>query len=114
MDSRASYLPKYQNSCALVIGINDYIHCSPLGEACNDARAVAAVLVEKFRFPNENVSLLLNEEATKAGILKTFLKHANTSTAHADDRGLVFFAGHGHTTKSRRGEVGYLVPVEGD
>ena len=31
-----------------------------------------------------------------------------------NDRLIVFFAGHGHTVKSSRGEVGYLVPWDGD
>ncbi len=31
-----------------------------------------------------------------------------------DDRVLVFFAGHGETITGNRGEVGYLVPVDGD
>ena len=27
---------------------------------------------------------------------------------------IVFFAGHGHTVRTSRGEVGYLVPWDGD
>ena len=30
-----------------------------------------------------------------------------------NDRIIFFFAGHGHTVSSRRGEIGYLVPVDG-
>ncbi len=32
----------------------------------------------------------------------------------ADDRVVVFFAGHGHTAESHRAAVGFLVPYEGD
>jgi len=42
------------------------------------------------------------------------LTFADSSKVSADDRLLVFFAGHGHTTTGSRGEVGFLVPVDGD
>jgi hypothetical protein len=113
MNSKNLYLPKYQNSWALIIGINTYSHCSPLGFACNDARAVAATLIEKFGFPDGNVEILLDQQATKAAVLQALLRHADP-VALEDDRGLVFFAGHGHTAESRRGEVGYLVPTDGN
>ena len=32
----------------------------------------------------------------------------------SDDRIVVFFAGHGHTAVGRRGETGFLLPVDGD
>jgi len=37
-----------------------------------------------------------------------------TDAIAPDDRVVVFFAGHGVTRSGRRGEVGYLVPVDGD
>jgi len=114
MSSKLLYLPKYENSWALVIGINKYNHCSPLDYACNDAQAVATALTGKFGFVKGSVEIFLDEQATKATILKALLRHADPSTSHHDDRGLIFFAGHGHTAQSRRGEVGYLVPVDGD
>lgn len=114
MSSKSLYLPRYQKSWALVVGINKYDSCSPLDYACNDARAVAAALTDKFGFPKANVEVLLDGQATRAAILKALLWHTDPSTSHHDDRGLVFFAGHGHTALSRRGEVGYLVPADGD
>ncbi|WP_328803694.1 caspase family protein [Paenibacillus puerhi] len=94
------------------MGINKYQHVGPLGFACNDAQAVASLLVEEFDFPADNVVLLLDENATKANILREFMKHANGYTA-ADDRIFVFYAGHGHTIPGKRGEIGYLIPVDG-
>ena len=35
-------------------------------------------------------------------------------SAAADDRILVFFAGHGHTVTGRHQETGFLVPVDGN
>ena len=35
-------------------------------------------------------------------------------SVESDDRLFVFFAGHGYTVSGKRGEVGYLIPVDGD
>lgn len=114
MAVKTTYQHRYQHSWAVVVGINEYEHCGPLGYACNDARAVAAALVEKFGFPKENVKLLLDGEATKQAILGALMAHAAAGAVGPDDRVLVFFAGHGETVTGNRGEVGYLVPADGD
>ena len=44
------YLPRYTNSRALVIGINKYKHVGPLIHACNDAQAIADILVKAIYF----------------------------------------------------------------
>ncbi|MCR8633481.1 caspase family protein [Paenibacillus radicis (ex Xue et al. 2023)] len=106
------YQPKYKNSWAIVIGINEYTHVGRLGYACNDAQAIADLLINDFNFPAENVTLLLDADATKANIMRHFLKHANGNTG-ADDRLVVFYAGHGHTITGNRGEIGFLIPVDG-
>lgn len=113
MAATALYLPKYAESRALIIGINKYQHASPLIHACNDATAVAKTLVEQFSFPKSNVELLLDAKAKRESILRCFLRYADSATVGADDRILVFFAGHGHTVSGRRGETGFLVPVDG-
>jgi uncharacterized caspase-like protein len=106
-------IPKYSNSHALVIGINYYKTSPPLGYAVNDAVAVATALSGLFHFPKEKVHLLLDSEATHSAILDHFLSFACDGT-EVNDRLVVFFAGHGHTVRSSRGEIGYLVPSDGD
>lgn len=106
--------PKYENSHALVVGVNKYQTAGPLSFARNDAEAVAEVLRTKFGFPDENVRLLLDAEATKANVLSGFLRFASDPAITEDDRIVVFFAGHGHTVSGRSGETGFLVPVDGD
>src|SRR5438552_993852 len=113
MSNQPLYLPKYADSRALVIGIDKYRYVNPLIHACNDARAVANVLVERFSFPKENVELLLDADATRETILRKFLSYAVAGSVGPDDRILIFFAGHGHTVPGRRGETGFLVPVDG-
>lgn len=101
-----------QKSWALVIGIDDYEKCGTLAHAVNDAKAVAKILIERFSFPEDNVEVLLNEEATLDAIRRSYLQLAEKT--ESDDRVLVFFAGHGATRRGTRGDVGYLVPVGGD
>jgi hypothetical protein len=105
------YTPGYNKSWALIIGINTY-PTAPLSYARHDAEAIRNILIEKFNFPEENTVLLADEKATRSAITETFLKFAQ---GHIDpnDRILVFFAGHGYTHSGKRGEVGYLVPVDG-
>ncbi|MBW2618509.1 MAG: caspase family protein, partial [Deltaproteobacteria bacterium] len=108
------YRPNYSNSYALVIGINEYKSASPLAYAVNDAKVIARVLTEDFSFPKDNVSLLLDKKATRSAITKRFLSFAFGGAA-INDRVFVFFAGHGLTSPSRSGgEVGFLVPYDGD
>ena len=105
-----TYQPKYNESRALIIGINKYTHASPLDIACADAESVSEVLVQDLGFSKANVTVLLDSQATKMEILKQFLSFESLS---ADDRLFVFFAGHGTTVAGQRGQVGYLVPVDG-
>ena len=57
--------------------------------------------------------MLCDSNATKANILDAFLAFASDDI-ELNDRLLVFFAGHGHTVTGNRGEVGFLVPVDGN
>ncbi len=68
-------------------------------------------MIDRFQFPESNVTILCNEEATKAAIMEAFLRLESSSP---DDRVVFFFAGHGDTRRGNRGEVGFLVPHEGE
>ena len=103
----------YDNSYALIIGIDKYQNVQPLNYAVEDAESIQDILVNTFDFPEDNVTLLKNEEATKQNILKSFSEI--TKKAEDSDRVLIFFAGHGETMDlPEGGEKGYLIPVEGD
>lgn len=110
---QTQYSPQYDKSWALIVGINDYRHASPLNHARADAEAVASLLESTFDFPSDNVQLLLDKDASRRAVRSGFLALANDSVA-PDDRVIVFFAGHGQTRTGRRGEVGFLVPADGD
>jgi uncharacterized caspase-like protein len=106
------YKSLYRESWALVIGINEYQIASPLCFAKQDAEAIAEILERSFGFPPSNIATLYDAEATRERILSAFSDFTSTSV-DPDDRITIFFAGHGCTRTGKRGEVGFLVPVEG-
>ena len=110
---QAIFKTRYDASWALIIGVNQYQNASPLRFARNDAEAVAQALSEKFGFPKSNIRLLTAGQAIKDNIWGAYLDFAKSNIG-ADDRLLVFFAGHGLTKTGYRGEVGYLVPADGN
>ena len=103
----------YTNSRALVIGINQYMNASPLSYAVSDAEEIRDVLVSDLAFPTENITYLVDSEATKENILRSFMR-LTADDVELDERIMIFFAGHGHTRTGIRGEVGYLVPYDAD
>ncbi len=103
----------YSGSRALVIGIDDYTKAPPLSYAVSDADGAAEALVLHLGFPEANIVRLTNKEATKASILHAYLALTGDSV-DADERVVVFYAGHGHTVSGYRGDIGYLVPWDAD
>lgn len=108
-DLRYILKTSYTNSRALIIGINKYKEAPPLSYAVSDALGVRQELINTLKFKPENIVCLQDEGATKAEILKNYLRLANDDV-DVDDRIIIFFAGHGDTRRGNRGEVGYLVP----
>jgi peptidoglycan/xylan/chitin deacetylase (PgdA/CDA1 family)/tetratricopeptide (TPR) repeat protein len=108
--------PLYRESWAVVVGIDNYRNWPKLSHAANDARAVRDLLVRKHAFKPENVTLLLNEEATRDRILSSIGDAlSDPIKVKRDDRVLVFFAGHGTTRRLPSGRaLGYIVPAEAD
>ena len=102
----------YNESWALIIGINEYDNVSPLNYAANDANSMKDLLISDYNFSEENIRLITNKEATKQNILSGF--NDILLNADEDDRVLIFYAGHGETfTLPKGGDKGYLLPVDG-
>ena len=90
--------PKQRHVWAVVVGINDYPRLPKLKYAVNDARGFYRLLVEDNRVPAENVTLLLDEQASLVNLrstLGTRLKNA----ARENDMVIIYFAGHGATER---------------
>ena len=56
----------YDNSYALIIGIDKYENVQSLDYAVKDAEDIQSMLVGKFNFHKDNIVLLKNEQACPA------------------------------------------------
>ena len=82
---------------AVVVGIDKYaptIRVTTLEGACNDAIIFKDLLV-KNGFKSENVILLLDEDATKRGILSALTNVTKRLNKKRGDKFFYFHAGHG-------------------
>ena len=103
----------YEDSWALIIGIDRYQNVQGLDYAVKDAESIQNIIVDLLDFSKDNITILKNEEATKTRIIQEFSNI--TKKAEVNDRVLIFFAGHGQTEDlPGGGEIGYLLPVDGD
>lgn len=112
---KVAVTPDYQNSWAVVIGINDYQKWPKLQYAAHDADAIKTALTDKFGFAAEHVITLSNAEATRTNILSAFNTRLGGGKLGKNDRVFVFFAGHGSTQQLSSGRtLGYIIPVDAD
>ena len=77
----------YDNSWAVIIGINEYEHVDKLNYAVQDAEAIKNLLISSFNFPKEHIIMLIDEDATLSNI-RTKLFEVATSV-NVGDRLLV-------------------------
>lgn len=101
-------------SYALVIGISQYQNLPPAAQLRYpelDANAVYATLIsaQGGQFPAEHVHLLVGNQATRANVVRELEQWLEVTTK-ADDRVLIYFAGHGFIA----GGKGYLAPYDID
>jgi HEAT repeat protein len=108
--AREGLRPAYNESWAVIVGINNYRNLRPLNYAVSDANGIADLLKKDFGF-KEDIKPLLNEEATQNKILEKI--NELVELTKPDDRVLIFFAGHGETRTFPNGEKrGFIAPVE--
>ena len=68
MSRTTIYQPKYENSWALLVGINQYNTAAHLAYARQDAEAFAEVLT-RLDFPASNITVLLDADASHRRIM---------------------------------------------
>jgi hypothetical protein len=113
-----SYTETRKNIWAVVIGINNYQNVRHLKYATKDAKAFYNYLVKTIRIPEENVSLLLNNQAHLYEIRSVLGTHLKRN-AGKDDMVMIFFAGHGATEEDSMSPDGdglekYILPYDAD
>ena len=103
----------YENSYALIVGIDEYQDkkINSLEYAIADAEAIAE-MIQNFGFNKENIIILKNEQATRTNFIKTFTEISEKTKEN--DRLLIYWAGHGVSERIAQGEEGYLVPFDTD
>jgi len=100
----------YNQSYAVIIGVNAYDKWPSLEYAIKDARAME----KKLKSLGFQTTILLDQHATKDNILK-ILGDELPQKVQENDRVIIFFAGHGQTEEIADGtQMGYIVPVDAD
>ena len=62
----------YDEHFALIIGINKYNNLPNLEYAVNDAKAIKDVLINNFKYKEENIKILIDEQATHDNIMDEY------------------------------------------
>jgi hypothetical protein len=86
--SKINYQPLYNKSWALIVGVDDYKHFSPLVTAVRGAQAIGDFFREQLGF---EVNELYNEQATRRAILRWF----GQLRPQPDDRVMFYFQSPG-------------------
>lgn len=87
---------------ALLIGINQYQAVPTLQGSVNDVETMRELLVSRFGFLQQNVTTLLDQSATRAGILSALRQLVND--AGPDDSVYVHYSGHGSQVEDLNGD----------
>ena len=103
---------------ALLIGIRKYptaTNYADLTTPHNDVRALRKLLVDAYGFDDGNVTVLLEPQATRAGILGAlddYVRLLDYDATNGRDNLLIYFAGHGDLRWSNAGNLaeGFWIP----
>jgi uncharacterized caspase-like protein len=112
VDEPAATRSVKQNRFAIVVGIEQYRGKLPKADfAAHDAKVMGAYLSKTMGFSEENVAVLVNEQATKTDLEK-YIEHWLPNRVEKDSTVFVYYSGHG-APNPKTGDA-YLVPYDGD
>jgi WD40 repeat protein len=101
-----------RDDVAVIIGVENYAKIPVAEFAGNDAKVFFDFATNVLGVPQARTKLLVDQDATRNEILKTFSNWLKSTVIPGDSRVYVFFSGHG--TSSADGLTSYLLPVDGD
>ncbi|MFV2061231.1 MAG: caspase family protein [Gammaproteobacteria bacterium] len=107
----------FAENYALLVGIGDY-NIKPLAGPKNDVTLMKSILMKKWSFNENNITLILNEAGTKKQILAA-IKNLYTDSKSGDNI-FIYFSGHGTSAsdKSFKSPLpttsGALIPIDID
>ena len=87
---------------ALLIGINKYKGVPQLRGSINDIETMRHILVTRWGFSEKQITMLRDEEATRAGILSAL--EQVVSTSRPQDIIYIHFSGHGSQVEDLNGD----------
>lgn len=93
---------KNSNKWALLIGINRYPKVIQLRGCINDIDLMAGILNDNFGFPDKNIQLLKDEQATREGILEAM--YGLVERVMENDIVVVHYSGHGSRRRDFEGD----------
>jgi len=101
-----------RNAYAIVIGLERYRQKLPAADfATHDARTVSEYLTKVLGYPEENVVLLTNEQASLGDFVK-YIEKWLPNNVEKNSTVFVYYSGHG--APSPYSGDAYLVPYDGD
>jgi hypothetical protein len=87
---------------AILIGINKYQELPWLSGSTNDVEVMRNVLISRYGFKASNIETLLNEQATRAGILTALTNFV--AKAGPNDTVYIHYSGHGSQVEDQNNE----------
>ncbi|MBL7873074.1 MAG: caspase family protein [Cyclobacteriaceae bacterium] len=103
------YDPSIARNYLLIVGINNYTFWPALNNAVSDAKEVSKILTTNYQFDSLDVTVLLNDQATRSNIFEALRRYIEKITPR--DNLLIYYSGHGYFDKLM--SEGYWVPVDG-
>lgn len=112
VDAPPSALSPRVKGHAVIIGVSRYRQALPRADfADRDARTMARYAHAVLGYPEENVTVLIDDGATRSDFEKN-LERRLANRVEADDEVFIYYSGHG-APKPATGDA-YLVPFDGD
>ncbi|MGB6152100.1 MAG: caspase family protein [Pricia sp.] len=98
------------NNYLFAIGIDTYKHWDDLNCAVKDIEDFTQLMLERYQFQEEYITLLKNEAGTRKNILNKLREITQKITV--EDNLILYFSGHGHYDKIT--ESGFWIPFDAE